>query len=245
MDWKLALIDLTTSTTPADLKPTQVFGDLMVASLELSGYFAQLTGITVNLSIRVASSPDDRQPGELACNFRDTLDVQGALAYHQVVNGLPDVEVGVDLFTGLTDGDEPLTVGFTHELLEMLGDPGANEWADKQDGSGLMCAKEFCDLVQNTNFAAKNGIPVTNFVLPAYFIPGSIGPYDYLNAVKDPKDTSHGYEIQAPSPTDVTQVAGLSGLPHTRMAGSLTDVQRKRKSHPLSRTSRRGLNLYP
>jgi hypothetical protein len=193
--------------------------------------------------MRIASEPPDRKPGEIAMNFRDTIpEAPGALAYHTITDGIPDIELGVDLFSSLSDAGESLSTGGSHELLEMLLDPGANRWADK--GTGTMAALEACDVVQNTSYAVSNGMYVSNFLLRSYFNPGAAGPWDLLGAMTSPVDISNGYEIQAPAPTNVTQ-AGRRPRWHPALTyrGTLSPTQRKQKKHAYSRARRRGLLL--
>lgn len=244
-----AVIDLTTDQTPAEKRPAQALPVMIAAWTEqIEGPFAVAFGL-VTIAFRVASGPTDRQPNEIAINFRDTIpEAPGALAYHQVVNGVPDIEIGVDLFDTLTDGsgtNEAVSAGTSHELLELLGDIGANLWSELQDGSGKMVAREECDKVQNTGYQASNGVWVSNFLLPAYWIPGAPGPYDQLGVMSDRSDVSHGYEIQADGPQNETQVGGVKGETRRRTShvGSLTERQLARKRHPYSRSHRRGLRL--
>jgi hypothetical protein len=251
MQWSLALIDLTTSATPAAMKPDPTFlAALVEGSSQLLNAYATATGQNPAVTFRVGGGPDDRQPGEVACNFRDNIpEAPGALAFHTVTNGVPDIELGVDLFSALTGDSEGMDIGFTHELLEMLRDAGANGWKD--NGSGALDAEEACDWVQNSFWTAANGLHLTNFVLESFFIPGAQGPWDQLGVMSSRDDVSHGYGIQAPSPQDTSQVGGIRRaaanllLPHRQMVGTLTTNQLKRKGHPYSRTSRRGLILTP
>lgn len=233
------LIDLTTDATPAEMRPAaflQAIADALSAQVNNEWADAWGTGAVV----RVGSGPDDRSATEVAINLRDTIpEAPGALAYHQVTNGVPDIEVGVDLFSSLTDGIESVSSGISHEVLETLGDAGANGWKEK--GTGIMGAEETCDPVQNTGYQGAGGVSLSNFVLPSYFVPGSAGPWDYLSVMASQDDISNGYEIQAPSPTNVTQAGkdlAAKGLP---IRGTIRKVERKR--HPYSRTYRRGVRL--
>ena len=251
--WTICLIDLTTSSTPDSMRPAPFFMGLIEAWTEqITGSFADDVGL-LPVTFQIIADPNDRPAGAVAMNFRDTIpEAPGALAYHQDTNGVPDIELGVDLFASLTDQNESLSEGGSHELLEMLRDPGANRWGDKGDGN--LCALESCDIVQNTQYQASNGIWVSNFALESYFMPGGAGPFDHLGVLTSQSDTSFGYEIQCPAPTEINQVGGMIGKPswpqrwhsfERRLAivGKLTDKQRKQKSHPHSRAYRRGLRL--
>lgn len=255
---KLALIDLTTGDTPAALRPAPAFNDLIAAWLEQSeGEFAAAYGSN-DVQFRVASGPADRATDELAMNFRDSIpEAPGALAYHQVVGGVPDIEIGVDLFDSIADkGTDAVSIGGGHELLETFGNPGANGWKDK--GTGVMGAEETVDVVQNSNYVSSKGIPLPNFLLPAYFVPGATLPYDYLGLLASQSDLSQGYEIQASAPSDVQYVQGEAHHEWAKRVGAhlvsgrfrfarglenLSDKQRRRKSHPYSRTYRMGVRI--
>jgi hypothetical protein len=103
-----------------------------------------------------------------------------------------------------------------------------------------MDAEELCDFVQNTGYAATNGFWVSNFVLRSFFIPGAPGPWDHLKKMKTQYDVTNGYGIVASEPVTVSQIMGM----HKKLlVGELTELQKKRKSHPYSRTYRRGLDL--
>jgi hypothetical protein len=268
--YRFALIDLTTTKTADAMRPAPAFGPMVAAFTEqINGAFAQAWGANT-VAFRIAAVPGDRQPGEIGVNFRDTIpEAPNAMAYHQVVNGVPDIEIGVDLFTSLTTGVESVSVGVSHELLELLQDVGANGWCDKQDQSGEMDAREACDKVQNTFYEASNQVAVTNFLLPSAFIPGAPAPWDYLQVMKAQDDFSQGYNIQAPAPSSTSQQGArqIPGAPlgamepprvpherkgefknpangrHAWCVGNLSEMQRKRKAHPYSRTYRRGVRL--
>jgi hypothetical protein len=243
--YPFVLIDHTTAATPANLAPASDFNLFIEAWLEqINGPFAAAWG-GVSVAFRVGSGPDDRQPNEIAINFRDTIpEAPGALAYHTITSGIPDIELGVDLFSSLTGQNESLSAGGSHELLELLGDPGANRWADA--GTGIMNALEAADMVQNTGYPACNGVWVSNFVLLSFFNPQASGPWDQMGVMKAADDVSNGYGIQTGSPTDYTQIGGMrlhQGRTLWHAGTPLTLLQKKQKAHPYSRAYRRGLRI--
>jgi hypothetical protein len=246
VNFAFVLVDHTTTLTPDNMRPRASFSRFVDAWFEqIEGPYAAEYGAPT-ISFREAAI-NDRVGAEIGINFRDTIpEAPDALAYHQVVNGIPDIELGVDLFTSLTTDNDAVSSGGSHELLELLGDAGANRWADRQDSSRQMDAEELCDFVQNTGYAASNGVWVSNFVLPNFFIPGAPGPWDYLRVMKSQYDYSHGYGILASEPATVTQVMGQAlGLHTNRIhsVGELTALQHKRKKHSYSRAARRGIHL--
>jgi hypothetical protein len=250
MQFSFVFLDLTTSATPDTLKPAPLFGPLINALIEqLEGPFGAEWGEHC-CDFRVGTSPTDRLPGEVAVNFRDTIAAQGALADHQVNNGVPDIEIACDLFAGLTTGQDSMSVGVDHEVLELLIDAGANGWKDRQDVTGLSDAEEACDFVQNTNYAASNGLSMSNFVRRAFFIPGALGPWDQLGVMKSARDVSNGYGIVAESPTDVSQIDSMQApvlgvrMDHrgirVHTVGHLSELGKRRISHPYARHFKRG-----
>lgn len=94
--------------------------------------------------------------------FLDTADVQGALAYH-TDEGLPLAKVFVK--TTLDAGDS-VSVSATHELAEMLVDPGCNSWA--MNTAGVLYTLECCDAVEEASFKIA-GFDMSDFCLPAWF----------------------------------------------------------------------------
>jgi hypothetical protein len=64
------------------------------------------------------------------------------------------------------DSDEKVSVAASHELAEMLVDPGINLWC--VGPKGLLYAYEVCDAVEEVEFLV-DGIPMCNFVYPTYF----------------------------------------------------------------------------
>lgn len=103
--------------------------------------------------------------GAWAIVFLDDADQPGALAYHDLTaDGFPLAKVFVK--TTLAGGDL-VSVTASHELAEMLVDPGCNLMTTGPDAK-TMYAYENCDPVEELNFPV-NGIPMSNFVYPSYF----------------------------------------------------------------------------
>jgi hypothetical protein len=127
--------------------------------------------------------------------FLDDADTPGALAYHDLTpQGLPLSKVFVR--TTLQD-NQLVSVSASHELVEMLVDPAINMMTTGPDPKA-MYAYESADPVEDLSFNV-NGIPMSDFVYPAYFEvfrkPGSVH-FDHLNKVKKPfQILSGGYQI--------------------------------------------------
>jgi hypothetical protein len=92
-----------------------------------------------------------------------------------------------------TKGAEAVSVTASHEALEMLADPRANEFCF--DGKRRLWAREVCDPVQSRAYkilTEDKRVPVSNFVLPAYFNPWADGPYDHLRVLDEPFSLDKG-----------------------------------------------------
>ena len=83
-------------------------------------------------------------------------------------------------------GDEPVSMAASHELFEMVLDPLANLWADKDRNTQY--AYEVCDAVEEDGFLVS-GFPMSNFVYPSWFEP-----------IKHPRGTrfDHNGTLKAP-----------------------------------------------
>jgi hypothetical protein len=127
--------------------------------------------------------------------FLDNADAPGALAYHDLTpDGLPISKVFVK--TTLDNGDL-VSVSASHELVEMLVDPAINMMTTGPDPKTIY-AYESADPVEALSFKV-NGIPMSDFVYPAYFEvfhkPGSV-KFDQLKKVKRPfQILGGGYQI--------------------------------------------------
>jgi hypothetical protein len=123
--------------------------------------------------------------GAWALVFLDDPDAAGALAHHDLTpDGCPQAKVFVR--TARENGD-PVSVVASHQLAEMLVDPAINLTALGPDPRAVY-AYECADPVEALGFGL-NGMPVSDFVYPAYFEPfhesGSVA-FDHLHAVRSP-----------------------------------------------------------
>jgi hypothetical protein len=206
-----------------------------------------------SVAVRVGSSPTDLGPGEIAIRLVDDLSqvAPGAAAYHDDESGLPVIWCALDEFDSFTGpSDMPLSAGISHEMLETLGDRGANQWADRPDGTQE--AEEECDRLQKTDYqktTASGVVQVANFLLQSAWIPGAAGPWDFRAVLANQYDTMpDGYVI-------LRQQGGALGF-HRKPIGraptvkvgfgaaldpsNMSEKTLARKRHPASRTYRRG-----
>jgi hypothetical protein len=187
------------------LKLTAQAMNLLTDTLkEYAGKVAQFYGGTYE--VRLGSSSTDRKAGEIAIHLDDkTPEAPDAVAYHQVVNGIPDIVIGMDNVDTISQGSDSLTCAATHELGETIGDPGCNRYEEiaSTDAVRRLRAFELCDRVQNIVWQADTGADVSDFLLPSAYFPGSAGPWDYASLISgkslmaDENDYTSGYDVEA------------------------------------------------
>lgn len=171
-------------------------------------------------SVRASLSGQPIAPGEIVFAMVDVLPgAPGAVAYHDVDgNAAPVAYLALSMCSTLDD----VSVAISHELCETAGDPGCNLWAD--DARGTEWARELCDAVESSRYQV-NGVTVSDFVLPAFFVANAPGPYTYTESVGGPRilhgpfDTaSGGYQIKRAASDQTAQVHGRV---HARAAEKL------------------------
>lgn len=140
-------------------------------------------------------------PGEWMLVWADDADQAGALGYHNDPLGRP---VGYVFVRTSQRAGEPISVTASHELAEMLIDPGANLGAFTP--RGRWAALEICDPVESETFAI-NGLPVSDFVYPPWFgEPGQV--YDHLGHLSKPWQLLRGGYIPVWQSGGWTQIFG-------------------------------------
>lgn len=180
----IAFVNLATTPLGVDL-------DKLVAALQkqMERDFVPVWGYPAKLY-----TTDKPKPDEWQVAFLDDADAANALGYHDLTkNGQPISKVFVK--TTLAAGQK-VSVTTSHELLEMMTDPGAQLWAQHTDGS--FYAYEMCDAVEDEEYTI-DGISVSDFVHPSFFEswhkPRSV-QFDHLNRVSQPFQTlQNGYQI--------------------------------------------------
>ena len=129
----------------------------------------------------------DTQAGGWPVYLLDNADVPGALGYHDF-NTTPFAKVFVR--TSLDAGVSWQSVA-SHEVLEMVADPGPT-FQSLPDAQGNLWALEVGDPVEDTLDGS-----LSNFILPAWFVSGSQGPWDDKNVLThDHGLTAGGYAIE-------------------------------------------------
>lgn len=115
----------------------------------------------------------------------DSSSDAGILGYHDISQ--TEIPVGfVFALTAKQFGDSWQNTA-SHELMELLVDPWANLAAEGTFvGSPAFFAYECCDPVEGENGYKINGITVSNFVFPSWFMEQTSKQYDFLKSLDAP-----------------------------------------------------------
>jgi hypothetical protein len=137
--------------------------------------------------VRVGISPTDINPGERVHTYMATLPkAPDDVAYHDKDGqGVPYSMQAIGLTRDLF-GPLGALQATSHEMAEMLGDPGTNRYA--KDGKGRQFAIELCDAVEMQSYSIHDETTgtdayVSNFLTQAFFDPGNSGPFDFLSTM--------------------------------------------------------------
>ena len=190
--------------------------------------FFPLWGLRAKLRVGAAVPPGAM--GITLMNMNpDKDDVEG---YH-FVRGLPRAEVYTRDNDGKPYSEQEVSATLSHEVLEMIADPGVNLYArgfpiDGESNSNAFVGYEVCDAVQDVLYKV-DGVLVSDFVVPEWFEPehkpGSMR-FSFKGAINKPfARTKEGY-------IDV-----LVGKSLIEKAGRTT---RKRRHRLLARQRRHG-----
>src|SRR5215471_7944660 len=127
---------------------------------------------------------------------RASREDDGLLGYH-FIDGLPVTYV---FARDDIESNGEFSSTLSHEILEMVADPGANLYAagfvrDRADRKrGALVSYEVCDPVESITYKIA-GVPVSNFVLPEWFEPehedGSL-KMDYRGRLNGPFQLAPG-----------------------------------------------------
>ena len=180
----IAFVNLATAPLGTDLSK-------LVAALnkQMQRDFVPIRGYPATLY-----SAQNAKPGEWQVVFLDDADAANALGYHDLTkDGQPVSKVFVK--TTVAAGQK-VSVTASHELLEMMIDPGAQLWA--QNSNGRFYAYEMCDAVEDKEYEI-DGVPVSDFLYPSFFESWHRArsvQFDHLGKVAQPFQTlQNGYQI--------------------------------------------------
>jgi hypothetical protein len=155
---------------------------------------------------KVVRASGDVPAGNWGLVFTDNADVANALGYHDLTqDGFPLSHVFVQ--TTIEDGEE-VSVTASHELAEMLVDPGIQMGAIGPDD--VWYAYETADAVERETFAI-NGINMTDFVYPAWFEAfrkARSTKFDHLQKCNQPFQLLKGGYMPVFSKGEWTQIFG-------------------------------------
>ena len=203
------LINEGTAAVPLTAQVTQAWLDRVASSctVQLDRDVSPSWGGSYSVRAGVAGSI---APGEIVFAIVDVLPgAPGAIAYHDVDgNAAPVAYLALSTCSTLDD----VSIAISHELCETAGDAGCNLWAD--DGRGTEWARELCDAVESSSYEI-DGVRVSDFVLPAFFVTNAHGPYSYTESVGGPRaalvpfgTAPGGYQIKRDSTGQTVQVNG-------------------------------------
>jgi hypothetical protein len=149
--------------------------------VQLSRDFSPAWGLYATLLLR--SVPHPHEP---TIHLLDNTTVADALGYHDTNSDAPEGFVFVETAEG--DG-VPWQLVLSHELLEMLADPWIDLVADTvYQNQPAVVAYEVADPVEGDSYAIGS-VPVSNFVLPSWFLPSPLpgAPFtDFLKRLTEP-----------------------------------------------------------
>jgi hypothetical protein len=139
--------------------------------------------------IVIASSPEAIPESAWQLVLLDDSDHADALGYHELsVSGAP---LGKVFVRSVEQSGGRWSVAASHELLEMMADPGINLAAEGYDpenrGATAFFAYEACDPVEGDTYEI-DGVAVSDFVYPEYFElnPPPKSQFDRLRLLKEP-----------------------------------------------------------
>lgn len=166
--------------------------DPIVSALQIqvTRDFAKYYGISATLTR--TNSDNGQIPIYIVDEVADAP--KGAVAWHTVTDkGLP---YGIIPMKIVLDDGEDVGPTISHELLELLADPNCNTTKSaKYKGHQAYLAYEDCDPVENDSYAI-NGINVSNFVFPSWFVVGAKGPFDFMGKLLAPLTMTPGGYLQ-------------------------------------------------
>jgi hypothetical protein len=180
----MAQIKISVINSSKELTDDKVSGIMGALQKQVREHFAPQWGIDADLDFVPKGKQAPAEHWWLA--ILDDSDSAGKFGYHDLnPRGLPlgKVFAGADIRYGAS-----WTVTASHELLEMLVDPGINLTA--MDLKQRLYAYEVCDACEADEYAYKiDGILVSDFVYPAWFEPlraANSTQFDRQNHINEP-----------------------------------------------------------
>lgn len=170
----ITIVNQQTAVPTADIAP-------VIAAIQagLDAAFLPAYGLS---AVQLTLGPDPGGNAERIYLLNNTT--QGdALGYHTLIG-----QAGVGYVFTETDieyGDH-WSATLDHEAKEQIVDAACNLGVLVAfNGTAAFVIREVADPVENSEYA-PNGVPLSNFVLPSWFVPGAAGPWDYLGQLRAP-----------------------------------------------------------
>lgn len=180
---------------------------------QIANDFAQAWGVSATadaggagLQITIVDCPGPNDP-------------PGALGYHSLDQNFNPYGI-VFAQLALSNGISWTSVA-SHEGLEILADPLTNSkcFVDTSGGkgtTGFLIDQEVCDAVEHlTYLGAIYNTPLSDFVLPGWFIPGYKGQVDHMGQVPGPLQLASGGYIDVDRVQLASGWAPISGVQET------------------------------
>jgi hypothetical protein len=203
----------------------EINGYVPALQQQVSRDFAPEWGTDATLNFVPSGGQQDPTAWLLA--VLDNSDQAGALGYHDLTaQGLP---LGKVFAASDKQLSQSVSVTVSHELLEMLGDPGINMTVQGPDPSQpdnqnalAFYAYEACDACEADNYGYQiDGVTVSDFVYPSWFGGVSAAKYDHQGQIAEPFQILSGGYIGIWTPSNGwNQITGQDahGLAHRSRA---------------------------
>lgn len=186
----VALINQSSALTDADVRAAAA-----ALNVQVNRDFTKAWGI--DCMVQAITKGKKPPGGAWWLVLLDNSDVADALGYHDLTNeNLPLGKVFVE--TSRAAGDS-WSVTASHELLEMLADPYLWDTVGPYTG-GKLYAKEVCDPCEAQEYDI-DGVPVSDFVYPAYFGTGPGTKLNHLGGLDTPLTLLPGGYLSYWTPT--------------------------------------------
>lgn len=195
---------------------------------QIDYHFLPVWNIGASLNFAPAGSFNNRTPTVWVMDYSDDVSILG---YHDISD--INVPVGFAFAKSAEDQGESWTVTLDHEILEMISDPFANIAAEGQFiGQPAFFAYENCDPVEE-DFYNIDGITLSNFVYPSWFINTTSAQYDYMGVLDAPFTlSSAGYFSYFRAIGRWIDVTNNSLLPSQRKSKFSRWMRRRKASDP-------------
>ncbi len=197
----IALVSKTSKVSFDDLKV------LARAGQKASADFCRDWGLAPpQIAALKSLDPHHVKASDIVLTLVDTSTEDGALGWHSEEDGTVFGEIaagdvlrsgGQIFMPGAAAWQLSVSTVLVHEILETLGNPDVNLWADR--GDGIEDAREVCDAVQGDYFVITvpsghrgQEVALPNYLLPAWFNADDKGPFDKMGLCKKPFEVRPG-----------------------------------------------------